>query len=348
MPLQHTIYDRRILMGIYREMGEVPNFWLTLAFGAQVNFDEEEIDFGKITEDRELAPLVMPMNEGRPLYSESETRFRTRPAYIKPKDPVTAANMIRRRAGLGELLPAGDRGNMARYNAVVASVIRQHRNAIERRWEWMAAKAVLDGQVTLSGGGYPTRVVDFQRPANHTVVLGSGSRWGDLNVQPQDDLELWIDRVQEADFGGPVNDVIFGPTAWKAYRTALKGDALTDLNRIQRDPVNIDLNMLTERVQFVGNISRNVRAWVYSDYYHVNGVKTNFMDPRDVLVYSPNMQGTRVFGAILDLEASLAATPVFPSMWNERDPSATMIMHQSAPLMVPVNPSSTLRARVVA
>ncbi len=347
MPLDFTIYDRQTLMGVYREMGEVPNFWLSLAFQAQINFEEESVDFGKITEDRELAPLVMPMASGRPVEQEVETRFRVKPAYIKPKNPVSAADVIRRRAGLGELRPSAALSNSARYNALVANIVRKHRNAIERRWEWMAASAILNGAVTLEGPGYPTQVVDFQRPANHTVVLGGGSRWGDSNVVPQDDLETWIDRVQEADFGGPVTDVIFGPTAWRAYRETMKSEALTNMDVRQTNPVNIDLNVVTERVQFVGNISRNVRAWVYSDYYHVRGVKTNFMDPRDVVVFSPNVMGTRCFGAIIDLN-SLAPTPVFPSMWMENDPTAVMVMHQSAPLMVPVNPASTLRARVVA
>ena len=40
--------------------------------------------------------------------------------------------------------------------------------------------------------------------------------------------------------------------------------------------------------------------------------------------------------------------PVFPKMWDEDDPSATILMTQSAPLMVPVNPNNTLRARVLA
>lgn len=348
MAIQRTIYDRRTLMGVYRRLGAVPNFWLSLGFRDTLTFDTEEVQMGRITEDRPLAPLVMPMAEGRPLYNQTEKVEVLKPAYVKPKDPVNPGMMIRKRAGLGELAAETDQSPQARYNAVVAAVLRFHREAIERRWEWMAAQATLNGTNILVGDGYPAQTVDFGRAANHTVVLGGGSRWGDSGVKPQDDLETWIDRVQEARFGGPVTDVIFGPTAWKLYRADLKADALTAMDIRQTNPVNIDLNMVTERVQFVGNISRNIRAWVYSDYYHVNGVKTNFMDPRDVLVYSPNLQGVRCYGAILDLDAQMNATAVFSKMWNSDDPSATMVMTQSAPLMVPVNPDSTLRARVAA
>jgi hypothetical protein len=62
----------------------------------------------------------------------------------------------------------------------------------------------------------------------------------------------------------------------------------------------------------------------------------------------PSVRGVRCFGAIQDFDANLQALAMFPKMWRSDDPSATFIMTQSAPLMVPVNPNNTFRARVVA
>jgi hypothetical protein len=71
------------------------------------------------------------------------------------------------------------------------------------------------------------------------------------------------------------------------------------------------------------------------------------MDSRDIVLTGPNVNGVQCFGAILDHKAQFQALPIFPKMWDENDPPATYIMNQSAPLMVPVNPDATLRARVV-
>ena len=66
------------------------------------------------------------------------------------------------------------------------------------------------------------------------------------------------------------------------------------------------------------------------------------------LALGQNVMGVKAFGAILDKKASFQPLPIFPKMWDEDDPSATILMTQSAPLMVPINPNNTFRARVVA
>ena len=45
---------------------------------------------------------------------------------------------------------------------------------------------------------------------------------------------------------------------------------------------------------------------------------------------------------------TMASDVIIPSdLWDEDDPSATILMTQSAPLMVPINPDATLLATVV-
>lgn len=348
--MEQNLYTSTALMGTYYALGEVPNFWLTLAFGATITFEEEYVDFGKVAEGRELAPLVMPMAEGRPIYDAAETRARVKPAYVKPRDPVSPASVIRSRPGLGDLAAPynAKMSPQQRFDALVVNIQRQHREAIDRREEWMAANAILNGSVTLGDAAYPERVVDFGRSSDHTVVLGSGSRWGDANVEPLDDLEAWIMQVEGAKFGGPVTDIVMGTAAAKVFRQNDRVKELLKTDIRNTSGTSLNLGVLTKRVQMFGMLNANVRLWVYSDYYTINGVVTPFMDPRDILVFSPNVEGVRCYGAILDLDANLQAVPVFPKMWKSNDPSALMVMHQSAPLMVPVNPNSTLRARVVA
>jgi hypothetical protein len=79
--------------------------------------------------------------------------------------------------------------------------------------EWLAAQAIINGQVTLSGEAYPERVVSFGRNSNHTVTLGSGTYWttsSDIIA----DLNAWRKRVRDAKFGGPTNRLTVGSDVW--------------------------------------------------------------------------------------------------------------------------------------
>lgn len=349
--MEHTIYDTATLLGVLRDVGDEPStFWQNLAFPNTLTFDDEYVDFSKVSDVRKMAPLVVPTAQGKPIYSRAERLIRVKPAYVKPKDPITAAHMIRRKAGLNELLGNAPLAPNQRFNAIVGDISRQHRDAILRRWEWMAAEALLYGKVTLEDDSYPTTVIDFGRAAAHSITLAGGSQWGDAGVDPVDDLDGWVQTVVQASFGGPVNRVIMGTKAWGAFSKDARVKELMDTNYRQTSGTTLDLGVGSgENVEYKGNLSRNLQIWVYSDYYESEaGTAVDFMDPRDVLLIGPNVRGTRCFGAILDVGANFQPLPIFPKMWNQEDPSATFIMHQSAPLMVPVNPNNTLRARVVA
>lgn len=354
MAIGQTLYTTAALMGVLRDndaMQPPSSYWLDLAFPTIMMFDEEYIDFGKISDQRKIAPLVVPTAQGRPIYSAGERQSRVKPAYVKPKDPVSASRMIQRAAGLGELNVNANWSPQQRYNAIVADILRTHRRAIERRWEWLAAQAVQFGAVTLEGEAYPRTVVDFERDSNHTIVKTNGNYWGDAGVSILGDIESWKKTVRDASFGGPTNRLTVGSEAWEVMR---QDDEIRELLKVDFRPSNngLSLNLGVRDgldVEFVGRINGTTDIYVYSDYYHdEDGSVVPMMDPRDVVLTGPNIRGVRAFGAIQDFDANLQAMAMFPKMWRSEDPSATFIMTQSAPLMVPVNPNNSLRARVVA
>jgi hypothetical protein len=192
-------------------------------------------------------------------------------------------------------------------------------------------------------------VVDFGRAANHTVVLGSGSRWGESGIKPMADIQSWIDRVRRAPFGGPVNRLTVGAEVLPVLLA--DADVLKQLDTQVRG-TNADLNTglrAGEYVEYIGKLGPNLELWVNSDFYEdpETGTATPFLDPKTVVLTGPNVMGVRCFGAILDEKAGFNALPVFPKMWSQEDPSATFVMSQSAPLTVPVNPNNTLSAKVL-
>lgn len=351
MPITYPIYDTASLLVAMREFEPVPNYWLSLAYPNTINFDDEWIDFSKITENRKLAPLVVPTSQGKPMYSAAETVFRVKPAYLKPKDAVSASHMLRRRAGLqgGELLMPRPMSPDQRYKATIADIQRQHRDGIERFWEWMAAEGVQNATITLEDETYPKTVVDFKRDAAHTITLTGAARWSETTSTIIEDLEDWCLLMMDAKFGGPCNRMTIGPAVWKAMRGHQQIRDLLNLDLRNTSGTEVDLGPLSGlRVQRVGRLNGAIDIWVYSDFYQLpDGTIVPMLDTRDVVLTGPNIEGTKCFGAILDVGAQFQPLAVFPKMWTENDPSATQVMSQSAPLMVPVNPNNTLKARVL-
>jgi hypothetical protein len=349
----NSIYSTRALLGaMYDTDVSTPpsDYWLSLCFPQQINFDEEFVDFSKLTSQRKLAPLVVPTTQGKPMYSAAEERVQVKPAYVKPKDAVSASRVIKKVAGHGELNAQPAKSPQARYNLLVADILAEHRRGIMRRWEWLASEAVQHGRVTLVGEGYPETVVDFKRDPSHTISLTGAARWGQPGVSIIKDIESWKSRTRKAKFGGPTNRLTVGADAWDIMRndSELREAMKTDYKPGAFNGLEMNLGV-TEGldVEWVGRVSGTTDIYVYSDYYQSeDGTMVEFMDPRDVVLTGPSINGIRCFGAIQDVGAGFQPLEIFPKMWPEQDPSATFIMSQSAPLMVPVNPNASLRARV--
>ena len=90
-----------------------------------------------------------------------------------------------------------------------------------------------------------------------------------------------------------------------------------------------------------------IEIWTYNDVYEDNtGALVSFMGTDDVVLTSPAVQGVRAFGAIMDRKANWAATPIFPKMYEQEDPSGLFLLTQSAPLMIPMRPDATMRVTV--
>jgi hypothetical protein len=350
MSIQATHYDTSTLGAVMREMEGPTNYWLGF-YGQEIQFTDEYIDFSQITDNRKIAPLVVPTAQGKPIWSAAEKVMRVKPAYVKAKDPVSATRVIKRIAGFGELAPnATAMTPQARYNAIVTDILNQHKMAVERRWEYLAAEATIYAKVTLESEDYPRTVVDFERDAGHDITLSGSSRWGQSGVSILNMIESWKKTVRLAKFGGATNRLTVGTDAWEVMRQDTEIRELLKLDfRTYSSGLNMNLGVMEGlEVERVGNINGTTEIVVYSDYYQdADGTVVPFMASGDVVLTGPSINGVRCFGAIQDKRAGFAATPIFSKMWDSEDPSATHVMTQSAPLMVPVGTNNTLRATVV-
>lgn len=336
----------RQLLGVIRGL-EIPStFLLSRYFGSVQTFDTDVIDFDQIGDDNLLlAPFVAPSAKGKIIKERGYTTKTFRAPYIKPKTPVDVGRALKRAAGEGY---GGTTSPAQRYDAAKAQILMDHMNMITRRKEWMAAQALISGQITVEGEDYPEQTVDFGRDAGLSIALAGGARWGEVGVNPLDDIETWAGLVQTAS-GGPATDVIFDPEAWKIVRSNESFMKLLDLRR--QASGNAELGPIArgqgnEKARYVGSIG-SFDFWVYQEIYKTDGgVIAKLIPDNSVTMVGMHLEGVQAHGAIMDPTARFVAMEVYPTNWVDDDPPIEFLMTQSAPLVVPARVDNCLHATV--
>lgn len=339
------IYDTADLMKVIRTVPAPSSYWLDLLFPQVVTFQTKEIDFDIVDKGRRLAPFVAPTAQGVPGRQTGYATRRFTPAYIKPKDPVDPARLLKRQPGealMGELTL------QQREDLIVADILEDHRFSIERRWEWMAAEAAINGAVTVSGPDYPTMTVSFGRDGSLAKNLTAADRWSESTSTPLEDIEGWMQEMHRIS-GYTPNRITMGVNAWNAFKNHASVKDMLDTRRGSKNSLESGPGAGLPW-QFRGSIDSagGLEVWTYNDIYEDDdGNSVNFLDQDTVVLTSPAVEGVRAFGAIMDRKVGYASTSMFSKMWEQEDPSALYLMTQSAPLMIPTRPNASLKAKVL-
>lgn len=338
------IIETHELMKVVSTLHRPSSYWLDLCFPQVHLSNSEYIDFDIVDKARRLAPFVAPTVQGQPMVQRGESIRKFKPAYIKPKDPVDPARLLRRTAGEmfgGSLSPS------QREDLIVNDILQEHSDGIWRRWEWMAAGAIIDSAITVTGENYPTVNLAFGRDATHTVTLSGATLWTDPASKPLEDIENWMQKVFRKS-GYVVTRITMGLDAWNAFYKHSTVEKMLDTRRGSDNKIETGPGDGTP-AQFRGRLTSNgVEIWTYNDIYEDNtGTAQPFMAQDSIVLTSSAVDGVRAFGAIMDRKAGWNAQPMFPKMWEQEDPSGLFLMTQSAPLMIPTRPNATLKAKVV-
>ncbi len=357
----YELWDTNRFLGVFRDIKADPLYW-TQWFPYELRSTDEWIDFEKMpVQGRKLAPFVMPLARGDSVYEDTGTGFRFKPAYIKLEDQIDELMPLRRRVGIDQnmsQMPV-QLSPMQRLTLIRAAMTESHVRAIQRRWNWMAATALRDGKVTISGEKYPTTLVDFKRDAGHTITLGSGDRFGDTGVSIVDFFQKVVDTMTQADFGGVPVRATMGGGVWGIMRkdeefekhmdTNLRGGNIT----IERGLVSGETVYKVGEMNVGGGSGQTIELWVDNSTYvdPDTGAATRYIGNHQILFTgtAEAVSGTRAFGRIIDRKAGYEAIPIFPKNWESvGDVTVEYITHKSAPLFVPINPNATLLANVIA
>lgn len=346
------VFDTTTLLDVLRTQKSPFTFWLDKCFPRQINFETEKIAFDKVNDDyRRLAPFVAPNVQGKVMSREGSEMVAFKPAYVKPKHIVDPNDVLVRQPG--EALGTGSLTLDQRRDAVVADILRRHKEMHLMTREWMAAKAIIDGKVTIEGENYPKVTVDFRRDASLTSVLLTTARWSETTATPLTDLKT-MRAAANTLCGAVIRDVIFGAGAWAAFSAHATVTPLLDK---QVRGSESDFTKMTDgfedSVEYLGSLQGTggaglLRMWLYSGKYKDDtDTLQDILDTDTVVgVDFAAVQGHRCFGAIMDGKAGFKPLDMFPKMWESEDPWAEYLMTQSAPLMVPKQPNATFSIKV--
>lgn len=340
------LYDLATMDAIYtRQRAPATPFFLP-NFTRQINFTTPEIMFDKVFgDDRGLAPFVLPTAMGRPQKLNGYETVRFKPAYAKIKDVVDPTMHVERLPGEAPIV--GQFSIQQRRDIVKAELLRMQKVKFQNRNEWLAARAIIDGEVTIAGEGYPSTLVDFRRDNSLTIVKAGTAKWSNVAANPLADLKAARILVNELT-GDRVTKIVMGQGAWDYFA------ARVDLKELQNNNYrSMDANRVVTMAdgfagwEYMGVIQDpsgggRMEFWVHTDKYidPETGTKTLYLDTNTVVGIG-DVQGVRCFGAIMDAGAMYEAREVFFKNWENQDPSHEYIMGQSAPLMVPKVPDST-------
>lgn len=342
-----TTYDTATMLQVLRTQKVIVPFWSQF-FDTTIVFDTDYIDFDKVfIDDRKLAPFVAPNVQGQIMGMEGYETRQFKPAYLKPKHAVDPNMVIPRQAG--EALGTGSLSLGQRRNAVIAELIRKHKVLHTNRREWMAAKAIQDGGVTIAGPNYPSTYVDFRRDASLTIVLSGAAKWDQTTGTPLTDIQNARVAANNLSNARP-GKLIFGQNAWNLF--CQRVDLKSQMSNQVVGGYGTNVSLMQDGYvgpEYIGRIQGSNGAggfdvWVDTSKYvdPDTGAMTFFLNQNMVVgIDPPGLGGVQCFGAIKDFDANFQALDIYIKMYRENDPSVEYVLSQSAPLLVPREPNST-------
>ncbi|MGI4764563.1 MAG: major capsid protein [Janthinobacterium lividum] len=322
------------------------NFLLDKFFPNVIEYDTEEVAIDIDIGLRRMSPFVSPLVEGKLVEQRRYVTNKFKPAYIKDKRAPDLRKPVRRQ--IGEKI-GGEMTGEERFMANLQFEMEDQVDMINRRLEWMAASALTTGTVTIAGDGFQTAVIDFGRKASLTIALTGAAKWGaTVNAQGRDtniagQLDAWGTRILK-ESGAVVTDIVFTNSAWTRFLSAegVQG-------AIQYPTLAVDGNSLNPGSQIKhGAVYKGkwgqYDLWLYNDWYiDSTGVEQPMLvDGSVVMSGGDALMGTRAFGMIYDPRFAYKAMAYAPKTWIQDDPAQTIMMMQSAPLVIPSRVNASL------
>lgn len=342
------IYSTGAIAQVVRTIQPVRPALLELFFRNTVLSKDKEILFDVEIGRRRISPIVAPHLPGKLVDSNGFRADRIEPANVKDKREIKLDRMISRSAG--EPIGGSPALTAQQREAAILKIELEDQLAMYmRRQEVMAADALDDGIVTVTGEGYAAVNVNYQRAAGHTVTLTSGDRWGENAISPLANLETWRATFLQ-NSGLPATDIVMTPDAWGLFKKDADFKVAVDTTlRGTTASANFTPEGM-EGIELVGYLNNSTRLWQYQNWYvdPADDTEKAILPAYTVLMGNDSPEGaqTRGYGVIQDSKLGYPSVEFAARSWVPDDPAQPVLLAQGAPLPILQRPNATFRARV--
>lgn len=324
-------------------------------FNTVVNSKENTVSVSSVVKgSRDLAPFVSPLVPGKPVGLSGSRVTAFTPTYISLVTPVQqdggTSSKNEGRAHNWSPDP------MVRHGQNRRDITETHLTRIRRTHEFMRAMATIRGYVDTESEDAPAERINFGRDPSLTVTTTSGTHWGDAGVSILDFLEQLIERQGTIDGGYSAKTVLLGRRSAAFVRQSMRKDGeLKDLvdRRFGVESTLVRGLSPYSTIRDMGNLNGLVDLVEYSESFrgfdaNGNRVWIKPLQDNEICLIGAEFEGVDAFGSIQDLAAQFKAVDIFGRNYiAEGTPQREIVSHQSAPIMVPVNPNATLLAKVL-
>ena len=342
------------LTATVNEMKSPNRFLQRLLFPNRVTLPTEDIEIGKLTKGREIAPFVRKNGEGIMVAGHGESFETVSAANIRIKRPFTPSELLYGRRPGTVIFSPGARSQMNAIRQHIARDMQVMADYITNAEEWLCAMA-LQGVISYELADSEVFQIDFNRSAANSKTLSGTDWWDSTTPKPLADIHAVKRELQ--DHGVQPTDCILGTEAADALLALVEAGTVKMLGQ---EGQNVSAGEMTfveqfneDGVIYLGRLG-GVRFWEYGrTAMHPDGSTTvNMVRPKYAEFISRNAASERVmyYGAIPDMalfRGSLFQTRRFAKSWEENDPSAMMALTHTRPLPVLRRPDTTVSFKVV-
>ena len=304
------------------------------------------VDFDIKKGKRRMAPFVSRLHQGKVVEKIDFKTQRFEPPYLKPKAVTTAEELLTRQVGEPVYVQDGSNAPAARATKVLAEDVTELQMGLNRRIEWMAAKALFTGKVPVKGEGVNYEI-DLLYTAAQKKTLTTTARWSETSTaDPIGDLTNWVRQIKQLT-GKVARVAVVGRNAAISLENNDKIQKLLDNRRTEAGMLRYE--SLPEGAVYMGYLAKpGIELFTYDEWYvdDESGDEEEMVPENQVLVGSTQARCRRHYGVISDVEAGNFEVETFVKSWTEPDPSARFVMLQSAVLTAIEEPECFVVATV--
>ncbi|MCE5200556.1 MAG: major capsid protein [Armatimonadota bacterium] len=326
-------YDTATMLEVVRATPRVKTFLRDRLVGGNIKpVETQDVMFDFVKGTRSMAPIVSRVIGGKLVEKQSVVTGKYRPPMLAPRGVFRGDEAFERMPG--EVI-GGAASPDERAAAYAAEQILAHETLIARRWEWMWAKLLSTGVISLEGEGVKDTIT-----VGHTlnVVLNGADLWNTATADILGDIDDGCDEVIEA-CGITPDTLILGKDAAKCFMANEKVQKALDVRNFNVGSVNP--RELPNGAVYIGTYGP-VEIFRYPEWYRDDTTKASTpMIPVGAAILccsqTRNPSQKMVFGAHFEVaEERTYVSELIPRVWTDKPSNTRFLEVVSYP--VPIIP----------